>query len=58
MVLSLLDVLMYFELILLKSDDGSGSISILEAFRVLIAADFHPVRAVEFHWYSAEVCER
>jgi len=35
-------------------DDGSGSISILEAFRVLIAADFHPVRTIEFHWYSAE----
>jgi len=35
-------------------DDGSGSVSILEAFRGLIAADFHPVRTVEFHWYSAE----
>jgi len=35
-------------------DDGSGSVSILEAYRVLITADFHPVRAVEFHWYSAE----
>jgi len=35
-------------------DDGSGSVSILEAYRVLIASDFHPVRAVEFHWYSAE----
>jgi len=35
-------------------DDGSGSVSILEAYRALIAADFHPVRAVEFHWYSAE----
>jgi leucyl aminopeptidase len=36
-------------------DDGSGSISILEAYRALLAADFHPVRTVEFHWYSAEV---
>jgi len=35
-------------------DDGSGSVTILEAYRGLIAADFHPVRAVEFHWYSAE----
>jgi len=35
-------------------DDGSGSVTILEAFRALIAADFHPVRTVEFHWYSAE----
>jgi len=35
-------------------DDGSGSVTILESYRALIAADFHPVRAVEFHWYSAE----
>ena len=36
-------------------DDGSGSMSILEAYRALIAANFRPERAVEFHWYSAEV---
>ncbi|KAF8916845.1 hypothetical protein CPB85DRAFT_1288218 [Mucidula mucida] len=35
-------------------DDGSGSVTILEAYRALIAADFHPERTVEFHWYSAE----
>jgi len=35
-------------------DDGSGSVTILEAYRALIAADFHPDRPVEFHWYSAE----
>ncbi|KAG9219152.1 hypothetical protein CCMSSC00406_0001562 [Pleurotus cornucopiae] len=35
-------------------DDGSGSVTILEAYRALIAADFHPTRSVEFHWYSAE----
>jgi len=35
-------------------DDGSGSVTILESYRALIAADFHPERAVEFHWYSAE----
>ncbi|KAJ8523501.1 hypothetical protein ONZ45_g16 [Pleurotus djamor] len=35
-------------------DDGSGSVTILEAYRALIAADFHPIRTVEFHWYSAE----
>ncbi|KAI0370284.1 peptidase [Pilatotrama ljubarskyi] len=35
-------------------DDGSGSMSILEAYRALVAAGFHPERAVEFHWYSAE----
>lgn len=29
--------------------------SILEAYRALIAAGFQPERAVEFHWYSAEV---
>jgi leucyl aminopeptidase len=35
-------------------DDGSGSVTILEAYRALIAADFRPARTVEFHWYSAE----
>ncbi|KAI0676856.1 peptidase [Trametes maxima] len=35
-------------------DDGSGSMSILEAYRGLVAAGFRPERAVEFHWYSAE----
>jgi leucyl aminopeptidase len=29
--------------------------SILESYRALLAADFRPVRAVEFQWYSAEV---
>jgi len=35
-------------------DDGSGSVTILESYRALIAADFRPVRPVEFHWYAAE----
>jgi len=35
-------------------DDGSGSVTILESYRALIATDFRPVRTVEFHWYSAE----
>jgi len=35
-------------------DDGSGSVTILEAYRALIASDFRPVHPVEFHWYSAE----
>ncbi|TCD71301.1 Leucine aminopeptidase 1 [Steccherinum ochraceum] len=35
-------------------DDGSGSVTILESYRALIAANFRPVRPVEFHWYSAE----
>ncbi|RHZ81334.1 hypothetical protein Glove_121g65 [Diversispora epigaea] len=35
-------------------DDGSGTVTILEAFRVLVEGDFKPQRPVEFHWYSAE----
>ncbi|KAI5833219.1 Zn-dependent exopeptidase [Schizophyllum commune Tattone D] len=35
-------------------DDGSGTVTILEAYRGLIAAGFQPDRTVEFHWYSAE----
>ncbi|KAJ3514567.1 hypothetical protein NLJ89_g2305 [Agrocybe chaxingu] len=35
-------------------DDGSGTVTILESYRALLAADFHPVRTIEFHWYSAE----
>jgi len=35
-------------------DDGSGSVTILEAYRALITSDFRPERTVEFHWYSAE----
>ncbi|KAG5982550.1 hypothetical protein E4U55_001737 [Claviceps digitariae] len=36
-------------------DDGSGTISILEAFRVLAASGFIPLYGpVEFHWYAAE----
>lgn len=34
---------------------GSGTVTILEAYRGLIAADFRPVQNVEFHWYAAEV---
>ena len=39
-------------------DDGSGTVTILEAFRILLESE--PVRAgtlkntIEFHWYSAE----
>jgi hypothetical protein len=36
-------------------DDGSGSVTILESYRALIASNFRPERPVEFHWYSAEV---
>lgn len=35
-------------------DDGSGTVSILEAYRALIKSDFRPVENVEFHYYAAE----
>ncbi|KAG0007366.1 Leucine aminopeptidase 1 [Entomortierella chlamydospora] len=35
-------------------DDGSGTVLILDVFRVLIEKGFQPERPVEFHWYSAE----
>ncbi|KXJ90391.1 peptidase [Microdochium bolleyi] len=36
-------------------DDGSGTVSILEAFRVLAHAGYTPLGGpVEFHWYAAE----
>ncbi|KAJ3239240.1 Leucine aminopeptidase 1 [Chytriomyces hyalinus] len=35
-------------------DDGSGTTTILEAFRVLLGSGFTPSRPIEFHWYSAE----
>ncbi|KAJ3358025.1 Leucine aminopeptidase 1 [Entophlyctis luteolus] len=35
-------------------DDGSGSCTIFEAYRVLVESGFVPSRPIEFHWYSAE----
>ncbi|KAG8220808.1 hypothetical protein J3R82DRAFT_2253 [Butyriboletus roseoflavus] len=35
-------------------DDGSGTVTILESYRSLLASGFVPERPVEFHWYSAE----
>ncbi|ETW08138.1 hypothetical protein H310_02478 [Aphanomyces invadans] len=36
-------------------DDGSGTITILQALKYLLATkQWVPVRPVEFHWYSAE----
>ncbi|KAL1924853.1 uncharacterized protein VTP21DRAFT_4507 [Calcarisporiella thermophila] len=35
-------------------DDGSGSITILESLRTLVAGGFAPKRSVEFQWYAAE----
>ena len=35
-------------------DDGSGTTSTFEAFRLLVESGFVPKRPIEFHWYSAE----
>ncbi|EPQ58473.1 Zn-dependent exopeptidase [Gloeophyllum trabeum ATCC 11539] len=35
-------------------DDGSGTVTILEAFRALVEKGFTPEYPVEFHWYAAE----
>jgi bacterial leucyl aminopeptidase len=36
-------------------DDCSGTVSILEAFRVLALSGYTPINGpVEFHWYAAE----
>lgn len=35
-------------------DNGSGSVTILEAFRVLVESGYEPENTLEFHWYSAE----
>ncbi|KAH8834092.1 peptidase [Flagelloscypha sp. PMI_526] len=35
-------------------DDGSGTVTILEAYRSLISSDFRPLKTVEFHWYAGE----
>ena len=35
-------------------DDGSGTVTILEAFRVLSNSGLALKNPVEFHWYSAE----
>ena len=40
--------------VLAGQDDGSGTVSILEAFRSLVENGFRPERSVEFHWSSAE----
>src|SRR5436305_2650424 len=41
-------------IIIIADDDGSGTVTILEAFRTLVNGQFKPDRPVEFHWYSAE----
>ncbi|UZJ51038.1 hypothetical protein CBS101457_000358 [Exobasidium rhododendri] len=35
-------------------DDGSGTVTLLEALRVLLLSKWTPSTPVEFHWYSAE----
>ncbi|TFK25151.1 aminopeptidase [Coprinopsis marcescibilis] len=35
-------------------DDGSGTVNVMEAFRVLVTNGFKPVRTVEFHLYAGE----
>jgi leucyl aminopeptidase len=35
-------------------DDGSGTVTLLEALRALLKTDWTPESPVEFHWYSAE----
>lgn len=35
-------------------DNASGSVTILEALRVLVGAGFTPKNTLEFHWYAAE----
>ncbi|TFK55290.1 Zn-dependent exopeptidase [Heliocybe sulcata] len=35
-------------------DDGSGTVTILEAFRVLVERNLTPEYPVEFHWYAGE----
>jgi len=37
-----------------SDDDGSGTVTILEAFRLILASSFTPTRPVEFHWYAGE----
>lgn len=35
-------------------DNGSGSVTILEALRVIAQSDYSPKNTIEFHWYSGE----
>ncbi|EST06621.1 Peptidase M28 [Kalmanozyma brasiliensis GHG001] len=35
-------------------DDGSGTVTIIEALRVLLKSNWRPESDVELHWYSAE----
>lgn len=35
-------------------DDGSGTVTLIEAFRALLASGFKPSTPVEFHFYAGE----
>ncbi|KAF5332142.1 hypothetical protein D9611_008157 [Ephemerocybe angulata] len=35
-------------------DDGSGTVNLMEAFRVLVSSGFQASTPVEFHWYAGE----
>ncbi|CAE6350850.1 unnamed protein product [Rhizoctonia solani] len=35
-------------------DDGTGTVNLIEIFRVLVASNFKPTRNIEFHFYSGE----
>lgn len=35
-------------------DDGSGTVNVMEAFRVLVSNGFKPRSTVEFHLYAGE----
>ncbi|PWN45588.1 Zn-dependent exopeptidase [Ceraceosorus guamensis] len=35
-------------------DDGSGTVTLIEALRALLSKGWRPVKDIEFHWYSAE----
>lgn len=34
-------------------DDGSGTVTLIEALRALLSKGWRPVKDIEFHWYSA-----
>jgi len=35
-------------------DDGSGTVTVLETYRLILESGFKPKRPLEFHWYSGE----
>ncbi|CAG8974244.1 hypothetical protein HYALB_00009732 [Hymenoscyphus albidus] len=35
-------------------DNGTGTVTILEAFRILVESGFKPKNTLEFHWYAGE----